>query len=103
MRTLYLTIKKQWFDLILSGEKKEEYRDIKGYWIKRLRVPVNTGAILFQNYSYVQFTNGYGKDKPTAIFECLGITIGKGNPKLGAPREDVFIIKMGKEISRSNL
>ena len=26
---LTLPIKKQWFDMILSGEKKEEYREIK--------------------------------------------------------------------------
>ena len=33
--TLHLTLKKKWFDLILSGEKKEEYREIKDYWCKR--------------------------------------------------------------------
>ena len=26
---LTLSIKKKWFDMILSGEKKEEYREIK--------------------------------------------------------------------------
>ena len=26
---LTLPIKKQWYDMILSGEKKEEYREIK--------------------------------------------------------------------------
>ena len=31
MSTLHLTLKKQWFDMILSGEKTEEYRDIKPY------------------------------------------------------------------------
>jgi len=103
MRTLQLTIKSKWFNLILSGEKKEEYREIKEYWIKRLQVPVNTGATLFQNYNYVQFTNGYGKDKPTATFECKGIEIGIGDKKLGASEEDVFIIKLGKELSRNNI
>ena len=33
---LHLTLKKYWFDMIKSGVKKEEYREIKGYWIKRL-------------------------------------------------------------------
>lgn len=28
---LVLPIKKQWFDMIISGEKKEEYREIKPY------------------------------------------------------------------------
>lgn len=35
-RILYLTLKKRWFDMILYGEKKEEYREIKPYWINRL-------------------------------------------------------------------
>lgn len=33
---LHLTLTKKWFDMILSGEKKEEYREIKGFWSKRL-------------------------------------------------------------------
>ena len=35
--TLYLPlIKKQWYEMIESGEKTEEYREIKTYWWKRL-------------------------------------------------------------------
>lgn len=29
---LTIPIKKKWYDMILSGEKKEEYREIKPYW-----------------------------------------------------------------------
>lgn len=36
MKTLHLTLKKKWFEMIASGEKKEEYRDIKPYWLNRL-------------------------------------------------------------------
>ena len=46
---LYLTLKKNWFDLILSGEKKEEYREIKPYWEKRL---------IGKTYDKVIFRNG---------------------------------------------
>ena len=35
---LTLTISKQWFDMILSGEKTEEYRVIKGFWMSRLLI-----------------------------------------------------------------
>ncbi len=31
-----LTLKKQWFGMIASGEKREVYHEIKPYWIKRL-------------------------------------------------------------------
>jgi hypothetical protein len=36
MKVLHLTVKKKWFDMIASGEKKEEYRGIKPYWVKRI-------------------------------------------------------------------
>ena len=117
MKTLKLTIKKKWFDMIIQGEKKEEYREIKPYWMKRIMLCYKLGFSpckylicakndamcnnLFTNYDLVEFTNGYGKDKPTATFECEGITIGQGNVKWGAPAEDVFIIQLGKEIRQS--
>ena len=34
---LILPIKKKWFDMILRGEKKEEYREIKPYYTKRFQ------------------------------------------------------------------
>lgn len=34
-KILHLTLKKKWFDMILSGVKKEEYREIKDYWARR--------------------------------------------------------------------
>ena len=34
---LILPIKKRWFDMILSGEKKEEYRDITPYYETRFK------------------------------------------------------------------
>lgn len=33
---LYLTLNRKWYDMILSGEKTEEYREIKPYWVNRL-------------------------------------------------------------------
>lgn len=35
-KVLILTVSKEWFDMIVAGEKKEEYREIKMYWLKRL-------------------------------------------------------------------
>jgi len=45
MRILHLTLKKQWFDMILSGEKKAEYREVKDYWARRLLVTKPYGEI----------------------------------------------------------
>lgn len=36
MKTLDLVLKGKWYDMIASGEKTEEYREIKPYWEKRL-------------------------------------------------------------------
>lgn len=90
-KVLTLSVKKEWFDKIVSNEKKEEYREIKPYWIKRLTtnsevvydVVAETycGKVLYRPYTHVLFINGYGDDKPRIEKEIMGITIGK--PKKG--------------------
>lgn len=34
---LVLPIKRKWFDMILSGEKREEYREVKPYYKSRIQ------------------------------------------------------------------
>lgn len=46
MKILHLTLKKKWFDMILSGEKKEEYRDTKEFWLRRLCVWGGTSSMM---------------------------------------------------------
>jgi len=57
---LTLPTKKKWFDMILSGEKLEEYRNDTQYYESRLDkyigIPVK-----------VRFRNGYRKDSPSFI------------------------------------
>lgn len=38
--TLFLTLTAHWYNMIASGQKKFEYREIKPYWMNRL-VPKN--------------------------------------------------------------
>ena len=35
-KVLTLTVSKQWYNMIVAGEKNEEYREIKPYWASRL-------------------------------------------------------------------
>lgn len=35
-KILNLVVTKRWFDMIATGEKTEEYREIKGFWLNRL-------------------------------------------------------------------
>lgn len=84
-KVLTLSVKKEWFDKIVSGEKKEEYREIKPYWIKRLTTNCEVvydvvaetycGKVLYRPYTHVLFINGYGDDKPRVEkqIECIDI------------------------------
>jgi len=90
--TLKLTLKKKWFDMISSGEKKEEYREIKPYWIKRLKFDIwNVRPFL-----YVEFRNGYMKDSPRIKVELKKIMIGKGREEWGAEQnKEYYILHLG--------
>lgn len=108
--------------MILSGEKKEEYREIKPYWntrlsnlpydwcsdvetFKRQFVPHWTGfEQSFRDFDTITFSNGYQKDAPTITVECLGIEIGTAKPEWSDNWQgDVFIIKLGNIISTKNI
>ena len=96
MKTLHLTLKKKWFDMILSGEKKEEYRETKPYWIKRIKFDLWNK----KPFHIIKFTSGYAKNAPTFEIECLGIEIGKAKPEWSDNWQgDVFIIKLGNVLS----
>lgn len=87
---LHLVLKAKWFDMIKSGEKKEEYRDCSGYWIKRIWKNRN-------NIKSIAFHRGY--TNVVHEMECLSIGMGIGNPQWGAPENEVIILKLGKEIN----
>jgi hypothetical protein len=92
--TLRLPIKGKWFDKCISGEKKEEYRDIKPYYLRRFKNHDNT----FKPFKYVELINGYGHRSPRAVFECKGIREGLGDIRMGAPFVYCYIIELGKMI-----
>lgn len=98
MRVLHLTLKKKWFDMIASGEKKEEYREVKEYWEKRLM-----HRFFDPVYTHVQFRNGYAKNSPTILLEIDGnINISKGKQEWGAEEgKQYFVIKLGGIITPS--
>lgn len=81
--------------MIESGEKREEYREIKPFWCKRLLKYKNTirdWCVFRQDYTHVRFRYGY--TKRTMLYKIDEITIGDGNPNWGAPTDKVvFIIK----------
>lgn len=104
-KVLTLWVKKEWFDKIVSGEKKEEYREIKPYWVARLYYDrfgklspkmvkeladsvakhgdtehfeaKNGIEVSFIPYTHVLFINGYGDDKPRVEKEIVWIDIDR--------------------------
>lgn len=90
---LILPIKKKWFDMIASGEKKEEYREIKDYWTKRLLKYWHRYAMK-ETIFEVKFRNGYGNDKPTITCE-VKLKIGQGKEEWGAePGKEYYILEI---------
>lgn len=98
---LILPIKKKWFDMILSGEKKEEYREIKPYYTTRLygrayEYNVKKGFLkeYYEKYITILLRNGYSKSSPTLKAHCV-ITKGYGKPELGAePNKEYYVLKI---------
>lgn len=112
-KTLHLVLKHKWFEMIASGEKTEEYREIKPYWISRLCDARAAGLKCMESecsacfgkgrdylpriFSRVVFHDGY--TSRTMRFGFEGIRIGRGNPAWGAPEgKDVFIVKLGQKL-----
>ena len=97
---LVLTLKKQWFDMILSGVKTEEYREIKPYWEKRFNnyfgqyydfSTENPSVIWNYQKKTIVFRNGYGNDKPEFSAECT-ISEGIGKEGWGAEKGTKYYV-----------
>jgi hypothetical protein len=109
MKILHLTLKKKYFDMIASGVKKEEYRELKPYWVKRLAHEfkghiggdfMDRHAVIsytFKDFDAVRFTNGYSKNAPSMLIGFEDIDIRTGKPEWGAVEgEKYFVISLGK-------
>lgn len=107
---LILPIKKKWFGMILSGEKKEEYREIKPYYMTRFRNMMSVHPLVSDNavierlrkgqekFLYrIQFRNGYSKNSPSFIAKCT-LSIGTGKEEWGAEKDKEYFILTVQEI-----
>lgn len=85
MKILHLVLKKRWYDMIASGVKTEEYREIKPYWSYRL----------FKGYTHVCFHLGY--TATTILFPIIEIAEDTGKEEWGAEKgKTYYVIKLGK-------
>lgn len=91
---LTLPIKKKWFDMILSGEKKEEYREIKPYYESRMERKFNFCKSVPKHGYYVLFRNGYSLNSSTIMCKVI-IDKGYGKPEWRAePNKLYYVLKI---------
>ena len=87
---LTLPIKKEWFSMIATGIKKEEYRDKSAYYFARL-----------DKYSdgkpfRIRFSAGYKRTSPLMVCVCT-LHEGPGREEWGAaPGWHGYILKIEK-------
>ena len=95
---LVLPIKKKWFYMILTGEKREEYRDVKPYYTTRLKKIFNMVDDIPLDYAeaQVRFTNGYGYKVPAFIADCH-LEKRTGRKEWGAePDKEYYVLVIEK-------
>ena len=121
-KTLHLILKRKWWDMIASGEKREEYRDVCHFWAVRLLdiqfcefldtvsfpneliawlcVAISNGNISYRNYDSVCFHLGYTKTSMTFRIESIKVKIGEEcNQDWGAERNKYyFVIRLGERV-----
>ena len=110
-KTLHLVLKRKWWNMIASGKKKEEYREIKPYWLKRFCDPV-TGCCMDCRVCYETFPWDYtvkdftcvcfhlGYTSKTMTFQIKEFDIATGKPELGAEiGKEYIIIRLGERVA----
>lgn len=93
---LVLPIKKKWFDMILSGEKKEEYREIKPYYKSRFHTAglIDRYGLPTISRAWITFRNGYSVNSPAIEAKCT-LDIKTGRPEWGAePGKEYYVLKI---------
>lgn len=75
---LWLPIKQRWFNLILQGTKKEEYREPKPYWLKRIAKEMGIQSLDISNINQIigreikiTLRAGYKKNSDTLVARCV--------------------------------
>lgn len=108
MSTLHLTLKKEAFDVMVTGEKKHEWRK-PSKWIESRLLDKNGR---WRNYDQVKFTNGYGNSKPYFICEFIcsqpcntivDIDFRFSNGLVVTQQKGDYVIVLGDIIEKGNL
>lgn len=90
---LTLPIKKKWFNMILLGEKKEEYRELKPYWTTRFMkvFEFKDGTPTGEDTKEIILRNGYGANTPYIKVLCT-LQVKTGKPEWGAEPDILYYV-----------
>lgn len=117
MKILTLQIKRPYLEAILSGEKTEEYREVrpknaKKYLTTHFRADSND-PIEPVIYDAIQFYNGYATDRPEVLIEVkdtfIDVIVDENDQDVTFEEEGVEYLTiqmayvLGKVINRKNI
>ena len=104
---LPLVLKGTWFDMIASGEKREEYRDATRYWLTRM-MKWTKQAYERKALPVVEFRRGYASHAPRIAFVAKHLPLGYWvfyhisdhvlHPEWGERAVPRYVITMGERV-----
>jgi hypothetical protein len=132
MKKITLVLIRKWFDMIYSGIKHEEYRQITPYWcnkflldrgdqmpkkwweihlqpepgynpIEFIKEGIKEGELQFVNIYAIEFAHAYKNDRDKFTVHFEGFEIREGNPEWGAEKGTEYFVLKVKNIICSNI
>ncbi len=97
---LNLTIERRWFDMIASGEKREEYRSVDNKQVERACRLVSNGWP--REDAAMVLRNGYRMDSHAVVVRVVGLGIRRDavHPEWGEPDYPHYAISFDKVVFR---
>jgi hypothetical protein len=108
---MHLTLHRAAFDVMVTGEKNEEFRTVTKFINNRLFDYRDEPKII----KLVKFVNGYGNDKPAFIAEyksvqccfekygyCFSRTYSNGLKIRKINTEELYVINLGEVLTKYN-
>lgn len=102
---LPLTLTGKPFEVMVSGEKREEFRGKSPFILQRLMHPDGSPKL----YDMLEFTNGYGRDRPRFYARYFGFSVKPSvnrkysNGLVVKTRKTTYVLHFGKVFKKVNM
>lgn len=96
---LHLVLNKKWYDMISSGKKLEEYRDVKDYYRTRIRNTIRRFAETKAKEIVVAFS--CGRRKAGLYMTVIAVNIFQDclHPEWGEPKGSHYVLALGQRVN----